>query len=779
MKSASKPRKQGALTARPRKPLGLELKQGCQDQAVIGGLRDFMTAWARQVQQELGPQAAARAAGLAKEFADYSSLPPERRKEVVERALQNLEASRHEPVSWEDPVTALDEVGPHRAELLLQLGLGTVGDLLCYYPSQYEDRTQVTPLSQAQHRQPLFTQVTVTGPGKAEYRTRPQRAVVPARDETGTCQLVWYNQPYMARHYAPGDILMVKAQARCYPRGLTLMVSRAERIEPGSQDQRGIVPVYATAEGLSPQMLRNLILQALSRCREIPTGLIPPQLAERRGLRPLREAIPLAHQPPDLETAHQAQGRLIYEALFALQARMARQSQRHRQTQTRSRVPVEGVAQQWSQVLPFALTAAQQHAIEEILADLQAEYPGHRLLHGDVGAGKTVVAGAALLAAAQTGRQAVLMAPTELLAEQHYQVLSRLFTPLDITVHLLTGSVAASSALALRAALAQGEALVTVGTHALFQQGVEFADLAVVVVDEQHRFGVRQRSELAAKGTASNLLVMSATPIPRTLALTAYGDFDITVLDELPPGRQPVYTQVLTKRQRRQAYSSLVEHVSQGQRGFVVCPVITQGKADYLVAAERLFARLQQEQPGLRWGLIHGRVAGEERERTMERFRRGELEVLVATSVVEVGVDVPEASLMIVENAERFGLAQLHQLRGRVARAAEPASCYLITVSRNPEVLERLQVLERTTDGFEIAQEDLLRRGPGELLGKRQHGYLNVRLAEAASDTRVLSQVRAEAFALLERDPDLQQREHRALRDYLARTEQQPGDWTL
>lgn len=779
MKPVSKSRKRGTLTSRPRQPLRLELKQGCQDRAVIGGLRNFMSTWAQQVQQEIGSPSAARAARLAEKFTNYPSLSPQQRQQTVAAALQQLAASQHEPVSWDDPVTALEEVGPHRAELLLQLGIGTVGDLLCYYPSQYEDRTQLTPLAQAQHRQPLITQVTVTGPGKAEYRTRPQRAVVPARDDTGNCELVWYNQPYMARHYAAGEVLLIQAQARCYPRGLTLMVSRAERIEPGQPDQRGIVPVYATVEGLSPQMLRSLIRQARSRCREIPGGLIPPRLAEQDQLMPLREALPLAHQPPDLTTAHQAQGRLIHEALFALQARMARRSQRHRQAQTHSQVPVEEIAQQWSRAVPFALTTAQQHAIEEILGDLQADYPGHRLLHGDVGAGKTVVAGAALLAAARAGRQAALMAPTELLAEQHYQVLSRLFAPLDLTVHLLTGSTAPVAALALRTALAQGEALVTVGTHALFQPGVAFADLAVVVVDEQHRFGVRQRSELTAKGSAANLLVMSATPIPRTLALTAYGDFDITVLDELPPGRQPVYTQVLTKRQRRRAYNSLVEHVAQGQRGFVVCPVIAPGKADYLVAAEQLFARLQQEQPGLRWGLLHGRVAGEQRERLMERFRRGDIEVLVATSVIEVGVDVPEATMMIVENAERFGLAQLHQLRGRVARAAQPASCYLITASRNPEVIERLQVLERTTDGFVIAQEDLLRRGPGELLGERQHGYLDVRLAQAASDTRLLAQAREQAFALLNSDPHLQQPEHQPLREYLERTERQPGDWTL
>ncbi|NLO73013.1 MAG: DEAD/DEAH box helicase, partial [candidate division WS1 bacterium] len=402
-----------------------------------------------------------------------------------------------------------------------------------------------------------------------------------------------------------------------------------------------------------------------------------------------------------------------------------------------------------------------------------------RLLHGDVGAGKTAVAGAALLAVARAGRQAALMAPTELLAEQHYRVLADWLRDLGWSVHLLIGSSASGEAAATRKALSGGEAQIVIGTHALFQRGVHFHDLALVVVDEQHRFGVRQRAELAGKGLAPNLLVMSATPIPRTLALTAYGDFDVSVLDELPPGRQPVHTQVLGKRERRRAYESLVQHVSAGRRAFVVCPVIEEGAREYVASAQEVFERLQEQVPALRWGLVHGRMKREEREAAMNEFRQGALDVLVATSVVEVGVDVPEAAMMIVENAECFGLAQLHQLRGRVARARTPASCYLITISQNPDTIERLQVLERTTDGFIIAQEDLLRRGPGELLGERQSGYLDVRLAQAASDTRLLVQARKQALALLEEDPELQAAEHQALAAYLRRAEARTGGFTL
>ncbi len=756
-----------------------------------------MTAWAEEVGKDSDPQTAQWATQLAARFSDYFALTPRQRRKLVREVLgvlgvqeEDLSAVREapgplrtvppsgrQPVAWDDPVTVLTGVGERRAQLLQLLGISTVGDLLCHYPRDYEDRGRLTPLAQAQHRQPIMTRVTVTAAGRVEYRAQP-RAIVPARDESSECRLVWVNQAYMARQYARGDVLLIKGQARCYPSGLEILVLGAERLPPEAEEL-GIVPLYASGEGLSEQWVRALIKQAAQRCPTIPAGLIPPAVAQARGLKALAEAIAQAHQPESMETAREAQRRLAYESLFALQADLARRRQQHRLPTEGGRIPTAGVAETWAAALPFALTAAQTRAIAELLADLEAPYPAQRLLHGEVGSGKTAVAGAGLLAVAQAGRQAALMAPTELLAEQHCRVLSALLRPLDIEVRLLTASTPPADALAVRAAVAEGRLGLVVGTHALFQSGVRFADLALVIVDEQHRFGVRQRAELAAKGNSPNLLVMSATPIPRTLALTAYGDFEVSVLDELPPGRQPVFTQVLSPRARRQAYQAIQDEADHGGRSFVVCPIIEEAKSDWLVPAEEHFRRLRAALPALRWGLVHGRLPATEREAVMEQFRQGKLDALVATSVVEVGVDVPEATLMLIENAERFGLAQLHQLRGRVARATQPARCFLITGSPNPEVIERLQVLERTADGFEIAQEDLLRRGPGELFGQRQHGYVDVRLAEVAADTRLLAQAREDAFAVLASDPDLQCPEHRPLAAYLERTAAQRKGWTL
>jgi ATP-dependent DNA helicase RecG len=782
------------LHSRPRKPLLLEWQQGCLDRAVTGGMYELMQAWAEEMVRDDGIQAGPWAVQLAMRFSDYVLRSPEERQEIVRAMLRELgvaeeafpavkQPPRERPlptglVAWEDPVTALDGVGPQRAGLLQTIGIETVGDLLCYYPRGYEDRGNLATLADARHREPLMTRVTVTESGRVEYRNQP-RAIIPARDRTGACKLVWINQGYMIRQYARGDVLLIKGQARCYPSGLEILVLGAERLPPEAADDQGVTPLYATMDGVSEPMLRGLIHQALTRCPEIPPGLVPQSLAEKRGLLPLSAALPQAHRPETLAQAQEAQSRLAHECLFAMQADLAQRRRLFRQGAEGSRIPVTGVAETWAAALPFTLTGAQERSIREILADLEADYPAQRLLHGDVGSGKTAVAGAALLAAARAGRQAALMAPTEMLAEQHYQVLSRLLGPLGVSVQLLTAGAVPVEAAQVRASLATGATQVAVGTHALFQSGVSFRDLALVIVDEQHRFGVRQRAELTAKGASPNLLVMSATPIPRTLALTAYGDFEVSVLDELPPGRQKVYTQVIPPKQRRQAYQAIQDHAVHGGRSFIVCAVIEEAKANWMIAAEDHFQHLRNMLPALRWGLVHGRMPSPEREKIMDSFRQGGLDALVATSVVEVGVDVPEATLMLVENAERFGLAQLHQLRGRVARSRQPARCFLITGSPNPEVIERLQVLERTNDGFEIAQQDLLRRGPGELFGERQHGYVDMRLVEAAADTRRLAQVREDAFAVLEADPDLARPEHQPLRQYLERTAQRREAWTL
>jgi len=415
-----------------------------------------------------------------------------------------------------------------------------------------------------------------------------------------------------------------------------------------------------------------------------------------------------------------------------------------------------------------------------VLRDLAQAEPAYRLIHGDVGSGKTVVAVAAVLAAVRAGRQAAVMAPTEILAEQDWAVVSQLLNPLGIQPALLTGSLGEAEKTAIRGGLASGSIDCVVGTHALVQEVVSFADLAVAVIDEQQRFGVAQRARLAAKGAGTNILIMSATPIPRTLALTAYGDFDVSVVDELPPGRQPVYTELLTGRQVTAAYETIVGHVQDGRQAYIVCPVIEQNPTSYLTAAEQLFERLSRHVfPTVKLGLVHGQMPTDQREATMTAFRTRQIDVLVATSVVEVGVDVPNATVMLVQNAERFGLAQLHQLRGRVGRGEDQACCLLITSSRSPDVVDRLNILVKTNDGFEIASEDLRRRGPGELTGARQHGIPDLEMAGLVSDTRILAQAREDAFALIARDPHLQEPAHSALQRYLALHAEQTDSWTI
>ncbi len=684
-------------------------------------------------------------------------------------------------LSWDAPVIRLDGVGPSRARILANLGIYSLGDLLLHRPLRYEARSQLTLLAAAVHRETASVRVHVTGPGRAVRPKRISFAQVPVADDTQTGNLVWFNQPFRAKLYPPGTEMIATGKVRIHKGQVSLAVVEEEVLAEGEIIHSGrLVPMYPLTQGLSAVMLRKLIHQALQHCAQIPPGVVPPAVQKARELRPLAEAVRQVHFPETEAVAQQARRRLAYEELFTLQAALAQRRQGAKKPADRSVVPSDGISEQLQQALPFELTGAQQRTIKQVLADLAAPEPAYRLIHGDVGSGKTVIAAAAVWAAVAQGRQAAVMAPTEILAEQDWTVLGEILGGLGPRPTLLIGSLPEPTKAQIRRQLASGQLKFVVGTHALFQQSVEFADLAVAVIDEQHRFGVAQRARLADKGDHTNILVMSATPIPRTLALTAYGDFDISVLDELPPGRKPVHTELIVGRDRRRAYEFIIGHVERGHQAYIVCPVIQESAQQYLTAAEKLFARLKNHVfPTLRLGLVHGQMSADRREAAMAAFRQGKLDVLVATSVIEVGVDVPNAVVMMVENAERFGLSQLHQLRGRVGRGPEQASCLLLTNSQTPEVIDRLKVLERTTDGFEIAREDLHRRGPGELTGTRQHGLPDVRMADLLAETAVLAEAREDAFALIAADPQLQQPEHQPLRRRLARLAQQTSAWTL
>jgi ATP-dependent DNA helicase RecG len=783
----------------PRKPLELERKQGCADKAVVGGVASLVTQWARRASAHVeDSDLRAALAETAAEAGGYRQMgvaqreallaEVERLGTLVEQAVKANGVLPPTPslkgggtagaLRWGSPLLHLPGIGPARAEALAKAGLHTVGDLLSYYPLRHEDRREPQAVRSLQHRQTACLVVEVTAPGHVAYRGKQKLAIVPATDGSDPINLTWFNQPYRASQLPPETKLVVTGLVRLHKGAATLVVTEAEVIKDEDLHVRRIVPVYS-APPFSQVVMRKLMAAALQACAEYPESRIPEELIERRQLMPLAEAYREVHLPTNSETLKAARARLAYDELFLLQVRLARRRREAKQIHEAAALEVGGVLEELRGVLPFALTGAQERVMAEILEDLARPEAASRLVHGDVGAGKTVVAAVALLAAVRAGKQAAMMAPTELLAEQHYRTLTELLAPLGVTPILLTGSVSGPRKRELQGQLAAGEAQLVVGTHALFQESVQFADLAVAVIDEQHRFGVRQRALLVGKGLRPNCFIMSATPIPRTLALTAYGDFDVSILDELPPGRRPVHTELLSRRDVSRAYRMISDTVERGRQAYLVCPIIEANEGRRLEAAEEVYESFRRGIfPSLKLALVHGKMEAEERAAVMERFRAGELEALVATTVIEVGVDVPNAVVMVIMNAEMFGLAQLHQLRGRVARSQAQAYCILVTGAKDPEVIEKLQVLERTNDGFLVAEEDLRRRGPGEMAGVAQSGLPDLRMADLLADTQTLAHAREDAFALIDGDPELQREEHRGLREWL-RERPAGGEWAL
>jgi ATP-dependent DNA helicase RecG len=573
-------------------------------------------------------------------------------------------------------------------------------------------------------------------------------------DETGRLAVIWLNRPYLTNQVEEGQEYVLHGPVREAKGGLELLNPSCEKA--GSGEAR-IVPVYPAAGSVGPAAIGRILAAVLEQVDlpEIPETL-PEELLRRHGLPPLGDSLQAMHDPredADVEALNERstpeQQRLIYGELLDLQVRLALLREREKGEPRRRRYRIDArLRRALRKIPPFPLTGAQERVVEEILADLEAGHPMRRLLQGDVGSGKTIVAALALAAAMESGFQGAFMAPTELLAEQHYANLARLLGSRYRLV-LLTGSAAEADR--LRAGLAAGEAQLAVGTHALIQETVEFQRLGLAVIDEQHRFGVAQRALLREKGDRPDLLVMTATPIPRSLALTAYGDLPVSTLDELPPGRSPVHTEVVPARQRQDVYRRLREAVEAGARAYVVAPLIEESGRLAAASLEEVEKHVRESLPGLSIAVLHGRIPAADRERTMRAFAAGEVRVLVATTVIEVGVDVPEATWMIIESAERFGLAQLHQLRGRVGRGAEPATCVAIHGRLSEAARRRLEVFASTLDGFVIAEEDLALRGPGDLMGTRQAGLPTLRAARLPEDWDWLVRARDDARELLGR----------------------------
>ncbi len=635
------------------------------------------------------------------------------------------------------PITSIRGIGPRRAEALGKLGLFSFIDLLQNAPKDYLDYSKSAPACSYEHGADAAVRVTLASPARqVRIRRGFTMTVARAHDEAGSVELVWYNQPYRAKSVEAGKTAYAcgKIDRR---RGLKL-------VNPVFYDELpGIVPVYSTARGVSQKLIRDAVSAALSQCLCGIDETLPEALLSRYGLMPLQKALLVLHKPADLEELAEAKRRLAFEDMLLYSIMLAiLKNERKKARGTAFRV--EGLREEYLSKLPYRPTAAQLRAMDEIARDMAAPSQMNRLLQGDVGSGKTAVAMFAMYAAIKNGKSAALMAPTEILAAQHYQTLQGVFAK---DVVLLRGGMKTKERQDALCRIAEKPCAV-VGTHALITESLALSNLGLVIADEQHRFGVRQRAAIGRKGDAPDTLIMSATPIPRTLSLILYGDLDVSVLDELPPGRQPVVTRVVPQKKRADMYGFIKREIERGRQAFAVCPLVEQSDAlgDVLSAGE-LYEELKKSL-GVRVGLIHGRLA--EKEAVAAAFRCGEIDLLVSTTVVEVGVDVPNASIMVVENAERFGLAQLHQLRGRVGRGTQDAYCFLLSEADSGIARERLNILTATNDGFEIAKRDLELRGPGEFLGTRQHGMDAFAAARFASDMRALNEAREAADWLVE-----------------------------
>ena len=678
-----------------------------------------------------------------------------------------MPAEHHTTLTPDTPVRYLKGVGPKTAERFEKLGIVTLADLLCHYPRRYIDFSRPYSIAEA----PPDTECVV----KAEVFAKPAGRILPggrrmeritAGDDVSSLEITWFNNPYATQKLELGQ--------EYYFEGIvTGGMLRRQMVNPQVRTAAQITAapfeaVYPQTEGLSSTVIAKCIRQLLPHAELLPDPL-PEEMLKKYRLLSKADAVRAIHCPATEEEAFAARRRLIYEELLVLQLGIGRMKNRGSAS---TGAPMQRLdpAPFWAS-LPFSPTGAQRRAVDEILTDLSGSTSMNRLLQGDVGSGKTLVAAAAIWFAAQNGWQSAMLAPTEILARQHAANLADRLEPFGVNVTLLVGGMKAAEKRVALAAIADGRAGLVVGTHAVLTDSVVFKNLGLAIVDEQHRFGVRQRGILAGKANNPHLLVMSATPIPRTLGLLMYGDLDISILDELPPGRKPIKTWFITGKKRRDMYGFLEKQIAAGHQVYIVCPAIEENEMDSgMKAVKQYYEQVACPLlPGRRIGLLHGKMKPKDKDEVMQQFKAGELDVLVSTTVIEVGVDVPNATVMVIENAERFGLSALHQLRGRVGRGAANSCCILISDNEGEAVRQRLHFLCRTSDGFAVAKYDLETRGPGDFFGEAQHGLPALHVADLVQDTRTLTVAQQEAKALLALDPNLAKPEHKALSDEVER----------
>ena len=687
--------------------------------------------------------------------------------------------------SLDDPIQFIKGVGPKKALLLEKLQLITIEDFLYFLPFRYEDRSQIKNISTLMPGE-FATFIGEVLNASVIYMGRRKRVFeVIFQDETGTTRAKWFrfNETYMLGKFKTGEKIIVSGKPTANKRsGLEIVHPDTERVAGDatiSLEIGKIVPVYHTTEGLHQKSMRSILNNVLDIYLPLVEEVIPEDILQRHKLLSRSDAFHQAHFPPsegfttkDLDAFKTpAQKRLIFEELFLIQTGLAFKKKHATEIKTGTAFKTRGnLIKRFVKLLPFQLTAAQKRVLAEIMEDLEKEKPMNRLIQGDVGSGKTIVALTVLLTAVDNGTQSALMVPTEILAEQHYLNIRPYCEELGIEVALVTGTLKGKERKAIYQDIEEGKTRIIIGTHSLVQKEIQFEKLGLAVIDEQHRFGVLQREAIGKKGDQPHLLIMTATPIPRSLALTIYGDMNVSFLDEFPPGRQPITTNVYYEKYQDKAYALMDAEIKLGRQAFVVCPLIEESEVMDLKAVATVFESIQSQFPHLNACLIHGKLKKEERQEIMSRFLKNEIQVLVATTVIEVGIDIPNATVMIIEHAERFGLAQLHQLRGRVGRGKHASHCLLVAYFPiSEEGKARMKAMQNSRDGFEIAEEDLKIRGPGDFMGTRQSGLPVLKIANLLRDIKILDVARKEAFALIDRDPNLENPANQPLKNTVHR----------
>jgi len=794
-----------------KKPFDLEKQKGYSNTSVINGFDRYVMKWTKELAEKIQdskfrPQSKTCLTRILQKvqekFGNYTLAGPGKRAQIFEevsRLIEEVErffaylkehpeaiyppwlesTTIHSAQEVYAPVQYLKGVGPGRAKILKRVGINTIYDLITYFPFRYEDRSHLSFIAQLKDGDLKTIQAIVKEQKIVRTRRGPLLKVI-LTDGTGDAIMFCFNQFYLKDVLVPGTTIVLTGRfvRRATPGGrskkvevsnFTYEVIRGR--EGGEKEEETIhtnriVPIYPVTEKLNMRFLRSLIKHTLDEYLPLLPEYLPREISERHMFLDYQSAISNIHFPQDFQILEEARKRLAFDELFLLQLVIALEKRKIKQSSgiTYS-IPSEFLSE-FEKLLPFSLTGAQRKVIGEILKDMAGPEPMNRLLQGDVGSGKTVVAVCAAYAAIKNGYQVAFMSPTEILAEQHFINLRTFFQTLGINSALLISSTGRKERERLFAGLSDGTIHIVIGTHALIEEGVNFHKLGFIIIDEQHKFGVMQRAMLRRKGINPDVLVMTATPIPRTLALTVYGDLDLSVIDEMPPGRKEIKTLLFSEKERSRVEEMIRGEVKSGRQAYIVYPLIEESEKIDLRSATKEFNRLKKVYPELRLGLMHGRLPSVQKESIMKDFKNGDIDILVSTTVIEVGIDIPNASIMLIEHPERFGLAQLHQLRGRIGRGEYESKCILLAGSTlTQEARERIEAFVQSMDGFKIAEQDLRLRGPGEFMGTRQHGMPNFKIADIIKDIRLLETAREEAFSLVEKDPLLSMSEHYILRE--------------